>query len=74
MLPISFTALLVNTGRKLVLIDTGTAGQVLLSNGPNSLPIWTSTAGICSNCLVQTPATTVQNTIAPTANSSKPGF
>jgi len=27
-LPISFTALLVNTGRKLVLIDTGTAGQV----------------------------------------------
>ena len=27
-LPISFTALLVNTGRKLILIDTGTAGQV----------------------------------------------
>ena len=27
-LPISFTALLVNTGSKLVLIDTGTAGQV----------------------------------------------
>ncbi|MGB9043844.1 MAG: MBL fold metallo-hydrolase, partial [Pseudolabrys sp.] len=27
-LPISFTALLVNTGAKLVLIDTGTAGQV----------------------------------------------
>ena len=27
-LPISFTALMVNTGRKLVLIDTGTAGQV----------------------------------------------
>ena len=26
--PISFTALLVNTGAKLVLIDTGTAGQV----------------------------------------------
>ena len=26
-LPISFTALLVNTGAKLVLIDTGTAGQ-----------------------------------------------
>ena len=28
MLPVSFTALLVNTGSKLVLIDTGTAGQV----------------------------------------------
>src|SRR5690348_9295396 len=27
-LPISFTALLVNTGRRLVLIDTGTAGQI----------------------------------------------
>src|SRR5665647_409967 len=27
-LPISFTALLVNTGSKLVLIDTGTAGQL----------------------------------------------
>ena len=27
-LPISFTALLVNTGRKLILIDAGTAGQV----------------------------------------------
>jgi glyoxylase-like metal-dependent hydrolase (beta-lactamase superfamily II) len=27
-LPITFTALLVNTGRKLVLIDTGTAGQI----------------------------------------------
>ena len=27
-LPISFTALLVNTGAKLVLIDTGTAGQI----------------------------------------------
>ena len=27
-LPISFTALLVNTGSKLVLIDTGTAGQI----------------------------------------------
>ena len=32
-LPISFTALLVNTGRKLVLIDTGTAGQVADSAG-----------------------------------------
>ena len=27
-LPVSFTALLVNTGAKLVLIDTGTAGQI----------------------------------------------
>jgi glyoxylase-like metal-dependent hydrolase (beta-lactamase superfamily II) len=27
-LPISFTALMVNTGAKLVLIDTGTAGQI----------------------------------------------
>jgi len=32
-LPISFTALLVNTGGKLVLIDTGTAGQVADSAG-----------------------------------------
>jgi glyoxylase-like metal-dependent hydrolase (beta-lactamase superfamily II) len=33
LLPISFTALLVNTGSKLVLIDTGTAGQVVDSAG-----------------------------------------
>ena len=32
-LPISFTALLVNTGTKLVLIDTGTAGQIVASAG-----------------------------------------
>ena len=32
-LPISFTALLVNTGAKLVLIDTGTAGQTADSAG-----------------------------------------
>jgi Zn-dependent hydrolases, including glyoxylases len=32
-LPISFTALLVNTGDKLVLIDTGTAGQLADSAG-----------------------------------------
>jgi glyoxylase-like metal-dependent hydrolase (beta-lactamase superfamily II) len=32
-LPVSFTALLVNTGRKLVLIDTGTAGQITDSAG-----------------------------------------
>ena len=33
MLQINFTALLVNTGRKLVLIDTGTAGQIVDSAG-----------------------------------------
>ncbi len=32
-LPISFTALVVNTGSKLVLIDTGTAGQIVDSAG-----------------------------------------
>src|SRR5690349_3789305 len=32
-LPVSFTALLVNTGRRLVLIDTGTAGQIVDSAG-----------------------------------------
>lgn len=32
-LPISFTALLVNTGSKLVLIDTGTAGQIVETAG-----------------------------------------
>ena len=32
-LPISFTALLVNTGTRLVLIDTGTAGQLVDSAG-----------------------------------------
>ena len=32
-LPISFTALLVNTGARLVLIDTGTAGQLVDSAG-----------------------------------------
>jgi glyoxylase-like metal-dependent hydrolase (beta-lactamase superfamily II) len=32
-LPISFTALLVNTGSKLVLIDTGTAGQIVDTAG-----------------------------------------
>ena len=32
-LPISFTALLVNTGSKLILIDTGTAGQITDSAG-----------------------------------------
>jgi len=32
-LPVSFTALLVNTGTKLVLIDTGTAGQIAETAG-----------------------------------------
>jgi glyoxylase-like metal-dependent hydrolase (beta-lactamase superfamily II) len=32
-LPISFTALLVNTGAKLILIDTGTAGQIIDTAG-----------------------------------------
>lgn len=32
-LPVSFTALLINTGAKLVLIDTGTAGQIVDSAG-----------------------------------------
>ncbi len=32
-LPVSFTALLVNTGSKLILIDTGTAGQIADSAG-----------------------------------------
>jgi glyoxylase-like metal-dependent hydrolase (beta-lactamase superfamily II) len=32
-LPVSFTALLVNTGKKLILIDTGTAGQITDSAG-----------------------------------------
>ena len=34
-LPISFTALMVNTGAKLVLIDTGTAGQVAAVGVPS---------------------------------------
>src|SRR5262245_3926260 len=32
-LPISFTALMVNTGSKLILIDTGTAGQIVDTAG-----------------------------------------
>ncbi len=32
-LPVTFTALLVNTGRQLILIDTGTAGQITDSAG-----------------------------------------
>ncbi|MBV9955812.1 MAG: MBL fold metallo-hydrolase [Pseudolabrys sp.] len=43
-LPVSFTALLVNTGRKLVLIDTGTAGQITDSAG--TLTANLATAGI----------------------------
>lgn len=33
LLPISMTALLANTGRKLILVDTGTAGQIVDSAG-----------------------------------------
>lgn len=43
-LPISFTALLVNTGAKLVLIDTGTAGQITDTAG--SLPANLAAAGV----------------------------
>ncbi|MBV9556803.1 MAG: MBL fold metallo-hydrolase [Pseudolabrys sp.] len=43
-LPISFTALLVNTGSKLILIDTGTAGQITDSAG--TLPANLALAGV----------------------------
>jgi glyoxylase-like metal-dependent hydrolase (beta-lactamase superfamily II) len=43
-LPISFTALLVNTGAKLALIDTGTAG--LLTDTAGSLPDNLAAAGV----------------------------
>ncbi len=45
-LPISFTALLVNTGAKLVLIDTGTGGQTTDSAG--ALPAALQAAGIAA--------------------------
>ncbi len=45
-LPISFTALLVNTGSKLVLIDTGTAGQITDSAG--TLPANLAVAGVAA--------------------------
>jgi glyoxylase-like metal-dependent hydrolase (beta-lactamase superfamily II) len=43
-LPINFTALLVNTGSRLVLIDTGTAGQ--LTDSAGTLPDNLAVAGI----------------------------
>ena len=43
-MPISFTALLVNTGNKLILIDTGTGGQVADTAG--SLPANLAAAGV----------------------------
>jgi glyoxylase-like metal-dependent hydrolase (beta-lactamase superfamily II) len=48
-LPISFTALLVNTGSKLVLIDTGTAGQVTDSAGFMNANL--AAAGISPNAI-----------------------
>jgi glyoxylase-like metal-dependent hydrolase (beta-lactamase superfamily II) len=48
-LPISFTALLVNTGAKLVLIDTGTAGQVTDSAGFMNANL--AAAGISPNAI-----------------------
>jgi len=48
-MPISFTALLVNTGTKLVLIDTGTGGQVADTAG--SLPANLAAAGIASSAI-----------------------
>ena len=43
-LPISFTALVVNTGAKVILIDTGTAGQ--LADTAGSLPASLAAAGL----------------------------
>jgi glyoxylase-like metal-dependent hydrolase (beta-lactamase superfamily II) len=43
-LPVSFTALLVNTGRKLILIDTGTGGQVADTAG--AMPANLAAAGV----------------------------
>lgn len=43
-LPVSFTALLVNTGAKLILIDTGTAGQITDTAG--TLPDNLKAAGV----------------------------
>ena len=48
-LPISFTALLVNTGSKLVLIDTGTAGQITDSAGFMNASL--AAAGIAPNAI-----------------------
>ena len=48
-LPISFTALLVNTGGKLVLIDTGTAGQIADTAGFMNANL--ATAGIAPEAI-----------------------
>ncbi len=48
-MPISFTALLVNTGAKLVLIDTGTGGQVADTAG--TLPANLAAAGIAPGAI-----------------------
>ena len=49
-------------------IGTGSAGQVLQSNGAGALPSWVGGAG-CSTCIAQVPGTTAQNTITPTVAS-----
>src|SRR5450631_1747801 len=48
-LPISFTALLVNTGGKLVLIDTGTGGQITDTAG--ALPANLAAAGMAPSAI-----------------------
>jgi glyoxylase-like metal-dependent hydrolase (beta-lactamase superfamily II) len=48
-LPITFTALLVNTGSKLILIDTGTAGQIADSAGFMNANL--ATAGIAPGAI-----------------------
>lgn len=48
-LPISFTALLVNTGGKLVLIDTGTGGQITDTAG--ALPANLAAAGVAPSAI-----------------------
>lgn len=48
-LPISFTALLVNTGKQLILIDTGTAGQIVDSAG--SLIVNLAAAGVTPDAI-----------------------
>jgi glyoxylase-like metal-dependent hydrolase (beta-lactamase superfamily II) len=50
-LPVSFTALLVNTGSKLILIDAGTGGQVAETAG--SLPANLAAAGVAASAIDQ---------------------
>lgn len=52
-------------------VGTGTTGQLLKSNGNAALASWVNNtaANVCSDCIVQAPTTTAQNTIAPTTNS-----